>query len=158
MASALTQVERARAVRALLFTVGGHAFGIPVDRAREIVVLDEWTTVPGAAAHLVGVANLRGYVLPVLSIERLLGMVPVAPGPSLRALVVAAQPSSLVAFVIDKMLGLESLGEIVPCGPAARREYGEFALGLVDWNGRMVPMLDMQKVLTALRTGAPETA
>ncbi len=150
---ATASAERVGTVRVFLFTVAGQPFAVEVGHAREVVVFDDWTTVPGAPAHLVGVANLRGYVIPILSVEDLLGLPPGAHARPLRALVVA-RPSALVALVIEKSLGLEPFEEVIPCGVSARREYGDFALGLVEWKGQMVPLLDVQKVLAAPRMRA----
>lgn len=153
---ATASAEHAHAVRVLLFTVASQPFAIEVSHTREVVVFEEWTTVPGAPGHLVGMANLRGYVIPILTIQDLLGLPSGPAGHRLRALVIA-QPSGLVAIVIEGTLGLETCNEVIPCGPSVRREYGDCALGIVKWDGQMVPLLDVPKVSAALRMGLQRT-
>ncbi len=155
MATAST--ERLSVVRAFLFTVAGQPFAVEVGHAKEVVVFEDWTAVPGAPAHLVGVANLRGHVIPILSIEDVLGLPRGAASRQIRALVVA-QSSAFVALVIESTLGLDSFEEVIPCGVSAQREYGDFAHGLVEWKGRMVPLLDALKVLAALKSRVLRTS
>jgi purine-binding chemotaxis protein CheW len=149
MATALVE---SRAVRALLFRLAGRPFAVEVHHAREVVLFERWTVVPAGPERLLGVANLRGYVVPIFSIQGLLGLPPRPPVQQLRALVIA-QSSSAVSVAIEETLGLESFDEVLPCSEATRREYGEFVRGLVEWGGGLVPLLDPPEVLAALRSG-----
>jgi len=45
--------------------VAGQPFAIDVTQVREVAIFEGWTTVPLAPPHLVGVANLRGDVVPI---------------------------------------------------------------------------------------------
>ena len=71
---ALAVEERSPARRACLVRLGGRSFAVEVVEAREVVVLDAITPVPGAPAPLVGVMNLRGTALPVIEARPLLGL------------------------------------------------------------------------------------
>ncbi len=60
--------------RACLVMLGGRPFAVDVADAREVVVLDTTTAVPGAPPAVLGVMNLRGHVLPVVEARPLLGL------------------------------------------------------------------------------------
>ena len=55
------------ALRACLFVLGGERFAVEVERARGVVVLDDVTVVPGAPAHILGISNLRGTLIPAMT-------------------------------------------------------------------------------------------
>jgi purine-binding chemotaxis protein CheW len=57
----------------LSFRVAGERFGLPAERVREIARMPKLTRVPYAPPSLLGLANFRGAVLPVLSFATLAG-------------------------------------------------------------------------------------
>jgi purine-binding chemotaxis protein CheW len=145
-------LEAPRAVRACLFGLGGALFAVDVGHAREVVVLEDFTIVPLAPAHLLGLTNLRGYILPILDVRPLLGLRahPVTRG---SRLLVLDGGAGQVGVTIDGVQGLESFDQIAPLGDAARRRYGDVGLGLVERDGRPAILLDVPKVLEALQVG-----
>src|SRR5680860_647851 len=55
------------------FTAGGEVFAVDTAPVQEIIRLPEVVRVPLAPATLDGLANLRGKVLPVISLRRMFG-------------------------------------------------------------------------------------
>jgi purine-binding chemotaxis protein CheW len=133
-------------------SLGNELFAVEISYAREVVVLEEYTTVPLAPPHLVGIANLRGQVLPIVDVRPLLGLLPRRVGRGSRVLVVAAGAYQ-VGMAVDGVVGLEFLGELVPLGEVARRQYGELSTGFVRHGDRLVALLDTTRVLEMLRSG-----
>jgi purine-binding chemotaxis protein CheW len=148
-----TVLDPPRTLRVCLFRLSGELLALDVRWAREVVVLEDLTAVPRTPVHLVGVANLRGHILPILDIRPLLGLAPGRTGRGSRALVIEAA-SFQVAVAIDEILGLTSIAEVIPLGEAARREFGEFGLGLLEREDGLATLLDAPKILEALRVGA----
>jgi purine-binding chemotaxis protein CheW len=145
-------LEGVGGARACVFTLAGEGFAIEVRCAREVVVLDDFTIVPRGPSYLVGVANLRGRILPIVDIRALLGLAPRPVGRGARVLVVAAG-SSQVGVAVDAVLGLASFDELLPFGEAAQRAYGEFGVGLARQGDGLVRLLDADRVLEALKRG-----
>lgn len=57
------------------FAVDGQEYALPIDRVREIVqVPEQFTSVPNAASRVLGVMDLRGRLLPVISLRRIFGL------------------------------------------------------------------------------------
>jgi purine-binding chemotaxis protein CheW len=142
----------AAGVRACLFLLDGRPFAIEVRHAREVVIVQDYTIVPRGLPHLVGVTNLRGYVLPVFDVRPLMGL----PEPAARrpmTVVVVEADAARVAFVIERVLGLESFDEVAPLGDAARRDLGELGAGLLRRGDGTVTLLDPGRLLAALRRG-----
>jgi chemotaxis signal transduction protein len=145
--------EATPALRACLFSLAGSAFAVDVRSAREVAVFDEITLVPRASRHLIGVANLRGAVLPIVDIRSSLGLAETRPPRSIRTLVVR-DGSLVVATVVDSVLGLEPFDSILsPDSPAAAPARGarQFVAGWIDWAGEIVPILDVPRLLAALQ-------
>jgi chemotaxis signal transduction protein len=54
------------------FQVGGEEFAFPMEQVREILRVDSPKEVPGAPEYLLGVSTVRGQVLPIVDLRRLL--------------------------------------------------------------------------------------
>jgi len=142
---------RPPARRACVVMLGGHPFAVDVTEAREVVVLDVTTAVPGAPSALVGVMNLRGSVLPVVEARPLLGLPVRAAVGRARALVLA-DGAHRAAVLIERVLGLTAFDQVQP--PAAGEAPGALALGeLVDEAGERATVLDARALLSAVRRG-----
>ncbi len=141
------------ALRACLFALAGSRFAVDVRGAREVAVFDEITAVPRAPRHVVGVANLRGTVMPIVDARGLLGLPETRPARSVRTLVLRTGALQ-AAVVVDAVLGLEPFADVIPDGgSAAARARGPrpFVASWLSWAGETVALLDVPRILDALR-------
>ncbi len=137
--------EAPPAGRACVVLLGGRPFAVDVTDAREVVVLDTTTSVPGAPASVLGVMNLRGNVLPVVEARALLGLP--ADARSDRALVLG-DGEWRAAVVIEGVVGLVALDDVQPWPAAA----DDLAVGEVTAEtGGRATLLDARAVLAAIR-------
>ena len=64
----------------LLFHVGGEEYGIPLRHLQEVVLMARLSRSPGLPGILAGFLNLGGSAIPVLRLDRLLGLSEQTPG------------------------------------------------------------------------------
>jgi purine-binding chemotaxis protein CheW len=86
----------------VLFEAAGERFALPAAQVMEIVRPPAITRVPNSPPNLLGVANLRGRVLPVVSVGGLLGHAHAEISRATRVVVVAGD--SPVGLVVDTVL------------------------------------------------------
>lgn len=143
--------------RACVVALAGYRFAVEVRYAREVVVFDEYTMVPLAPAHLLGVANLRGNIMPIVDIRPLFGMTPAAASREVRALVVE-RDGVPAALLIDEVFGLEALEGIALTEGREGRDSGGIVAAHLDREGGAVTLLDARALLGAMGgdTGMPE--
>ncbi len=60
----------------LIFSLGQEEFGIGVLHVKEIIGMQEITSIPNMPQHVRGVINLRGQVIPVIDLSLKLGFLP----------------------------------------------------------------------------------
>ncbi|MBB2942352.1 purine-binding chemotaxis protein CheW [Actinoplanes lutulentus] len=83
------------------FTVEGQEYALPIDGVREIVQAPETVShVPNSATGVLGVIDLRGRLLPVVSMRRVFGL-PVTPLEPQNRIVVVSAGDSAVGVVMD---------------------------------------------------------
>jgi purine-binding chemotaxis protein CheW len=73
MSEALKKMAEDEFVNLACFEVCGQEYAIPVANVREIVRIMEITPLPNAPAMIEGVIDLRGAVVPVMDLAKLLG-------------------------------------------------------------------------------------
>jgi purine-binding chemotaxis protein CheW len=113
----------------LSFTVNGERLALPAADVSEIIRPRAATRVPHAAASMIGVVNLRGTVLPVLSTAGLLDRAAAAPSPAARVVVVqrnAAAGGARVGLLVDSVAALRPLaGErVLELDALLARDFG----------------------------------
>ncbi len=90
------------------FSAGGEALSVPAFQVAEVARVPACTRVPNAPAALVGLASLRGIVLPVVSLAVLLGRTQAAATAQSRLLVVAG--AAPVGVLVDQVTSLGATG------------------------------------------------
>jgi purine-binding chemotaxis protein CheW len=58
------------------FQIEDQLYAFPIERIQEIVILEQITATPQVAPHVDGVSNLRGEIIPIINLRKLLGMPP----------------------------------------------------------------------------------
>ncbi|MCC7477939.1 purine-binding chemotaxis protein CheW [bacterium] len=58
----------------VVFRLVGQCFGLMASNVREIINISTTTRVPNTAAHIEGVVNLRGRIVPVFNLQRKLAL------------------------------------------------------------------------------------
>jgi len=90
------------------FEVGGRPIAIDVAQLREVVRFQAATPLPGAPARIEGVIELRGALVPVVDLGRLLGGEPLRPGPRSR-IAVAEIDGLAIGLAVDAAVEILSV-------------------------------------------------
>lgn len=96
--------------RGIGFRVGQRAFVSSIEEINELLALPLLTTVPGTQPWLLGVANVRGNLVPVIDFGRFLFGERTVSSERARLLVVR-QGTGSVALLVDEVFGQRTLDE-----------------------------------------------
>ena len=142
-----------RAGKYLTFKLGKEEFGIQVLHVREIMGIQDITGVPGTPAHLKGVINLRGKIIPVVDL-RLKFAFPDAPFTQTTCIVVVQVvqegEQTMIGLIVDGVSEVLNLsGSDIENPP----DFGEgvdtpFVLGIAKFKGTVKILLRIEDVLT----------
>ena len=155
---ARTRLAGANQMELLLFHLGtNELFGINVFKVREVMKLPELTRVPEADSRVVGMANIRGTMVPVIALKRSLGLgehevdLTRLEAKENGILIITEYNGSLQAFhvaAVDRII--RTSWSQIKTPPALVRENNKGAVTAVTMldNGRMVLILDVEKTLS----------
>jgi purine-binding chemotaxis protein CheW len=143
-----------RAGKYLTFQLGGEEFGVLVLKVREIIGMQEITAVPQTPAHVKGVFNLRGKVVPVIDLRLKFGL----PGTEYnqRTCIIVTQVqgesgSILVGVIVDGVSEVLNLtaSDIEDTPDFGEDVGGQYLLGMAKVKGKVKILLDIDRVLSA---------
>ena len=100
-AAVLSTADRAHDQHLVVFRIADEALGFRLDHVGEIVRLPGLAHMPLAPRSLLGLANLRGAVLPIVSLRRLLDLPDAPPDEATR--VIVTDHGAAVGFVVDRI-------------------------------------------------------
>lgn len=143
-----------RAGKYLTFQLGAEEFGIRVLQVREIMGLQDITTVPHTPPYFKGVINLRGKVIPVLCLRAKFGM-RAAESTSVSCIIVVQVENQgaplLMGVVVD---AVSDVLNIVPGDIEDTPDFGSgrttpYLLGMAKLKGKVKILLDIDQIVRA---------
>jgi two-component system chemotaxis response regulator CheV len=129
-------------------------FGINVFKVREILVMPTVTAMANAPAHVLGVANIRGQIIPVIDLPAVVGCVPKR---GLTILMVTEYARTTQAFAVEEVDEIVRLdwSDVL----AAEGNGGALVTSIAKLDGdsdksRLAQVLDVEQIL---RSVLPQT-
>jgi purine-binding chemotaxis protein CheW len=145
---------RKQAGKYLIFHLGMEEFGTEVLKVREIMGLQDITAVPQVPAHVKGVINLRGKVIPVIDLRLKFGMPPEEY--SARTCIVVmrtlqADEELMVGMIVDGVVEVlnvmaSDIEDTPDFGPGVETPY---LTGMAKIKGKVKILLDIDHVLSS---------
>lgn len=147
MAEDAETAAAAQSARFLTFSEGDNLYAVPVQRIAEIVRVPMLAKVPHAPAALLGLANLRGSILPAASLSGLLKRAPKPTTAQARAIVIdGAAPFALFVDAIQALVSVEPKRIETRFSEVGANE-GEHLVGAFAVDGKTVKILDLDLML-----------
>jgi purine-binding chemotaxis protein CheW len=142
------QVTYDNELQLVSFILGQEEYGIDILLVQEINRLLRITRVPKAPGFIEGVVNLRGNVIPVINLHRLLGLQTRTNLEGTRIIVVKVQEitAGLVVDAVSEVLRL-SQSEIEPTSSLVTTVDTEYIQGIGKKDGRLLLLLNVASVL-----------
>lgn len=134
------------------FELAGERFAVPMGPVQEIIRLPEVARLPLAPTALLGLANLRGRVLPLMSLRRLLGLPDQAHSDTARALVIHC--GQALGFLVDRVCSVLQVeaDELEPAQALGHVHSTESLAGLIrrpgaDGQDELLMVLDFDHLV-----------
>ncbi len=132
------------------FAVGEEEYGLELLRVKEVIRLREITWLPNAPAFVKGIINLRGDVIPIISLREKFGLPAKEATVSTRVIVVESS-GRLIGMVVDSASQVVRIpaDQIEPPPPVFGGAVQEFITAVGKLEDKLVILLDVDAVLTA---------
>lgn len=141
------------------FTIGEEEYGVDIIAIREIKGWTPTTALPETPAHMRGVIDLRGAIIPILDLRaRFTGAL--TDPTSRHVIMVVSVEGRDLGILVDAVADILTVSpdQIQPVPELEQAQRSESLSGIVAVDGRMVALLDLAHLLQSHALPAPAAA
>lgn len=136
------------------FRLGDQHYAVPIGQIQEIVILDCVTETPQVADFVEGVSNLRGEIIPVINLRKLMGLEAKAPDADTRTVVVNVGDRTIGCNVDTVTQVIRIAAESIQPPPATVTSSGaSYIAGFAKLQTQLIILLDIPELLDPTRLG-----
>ena len=130
------------------FHLGAEEFGIPIETVREVVRVGDITRVPQAPPHVKGITNLRGRIVPIVSIKTRMGL-PDTPLTARSRCVLVEVHGRLLGLLVDAVSSVVKVpsAAVVPPPEEIVTAATDYITGVARMGSRLIILLQLEKAL-----------
>ncbi len=134
--------------KAVIFRLGRESFGVDIRHVREVVAWEAPTQLPGAPAHVVGVLNLRGEVVPVMDLAKRFRVTRSLADADARIMVVESGGCT-AGLVVDEVTEVLSITteQVQPVSDLARNASDPIVMAVARQGERLIILVDLARVV-----------
>ena len=146
-----TEYHQGEVIQWVGFYVGQEKFGVNVLHVQEIIRMNEITPVPGAPHYILGVINLRGNVVPILSTRACFNM-DIVEATATTRIILIDMDKQVVGVVVDAVAEVVSLSQdMIEKAPVVESQHmAEFIYGVARRDDDLLILLDAHKFLVSV--------
>lgn len=148
----VTDTQESHGLQFLSFTLDQEEYGVDILRVQEIRSWEPVSRIPNVPAYEKGVVNLRGAIVPIIDLRERFRLGCGAYTPLTVVVILQAHighKNRIMGVVVDSVSDVVNVDKKVVQNPPSfgAKVSTEFINGLVSVNGRMVMLLDVDKLL-----------
>lgn len=137
----------------ITFTLGDEEYGIDIMVVREIKGWSPTTAIPNSPAHVRGVMNLRGIIVPIFDLRARFGMGLTDPS-KMHVVVIVSTGIKTIGILVDAVSDIISIApkEVRPVPEMGLKNDDKCLDGLVAIEDRMVTLVSLDGLFSGLGT------
>jgi purine-binding chemotaxis protein CheW len=132
----------------IVIAMGNEQFGIDIKYVDNIVKMQHITRVPNVARYIKGVINLRGEVLPVMSLRLKMGLPEDEITKATRIIILRLEQYGMIGIIVDEVKEVLTLEEtdVEKVNNDSKEGLDSFVFGVGKYGGALVSLLDLNAV------------
>lgn len=132
----------------VIFKLNSEEFGFDIMNVNEIIKMQPLTTMPDSLAYVLGVTNIRGKVIPILSLKTLLSM-PEKEDDEKTRIIVLSLDDKMYGFRVDEVSEIIRIEEDqIELKEALGTDQEESVIsGIAKVEDRLIKLVDFKKIL-----------
>ncbi|MCR4955996.1 MAG: chemotaxis protein CheW [Lachnospiraceae bacterium] len=133
----------------IVVKIGSEQYGIDISYIDNIVRMQKITRVPKAQPYFNGCINLRGDVVPVMSIRKRMGLKADEFTNNSRIIILKMEEHGNLGVIVDMVREVVVLGpeDIDSYNPETRDEKSQFIKGIGKNNGQLISLLEVNSII-----------
>lgn len=140
--------EVVETIQYIVIRLGNEQYGIDIRNIDNIVRMQQITRIPKMPSFLKGVINMRGEVIPVISMRRKMGLEDDVITKSTRIIVLKLEQEGNVGFIVDEVKEVVTLSskEIEKITYNAKEDNKSLINAVGKHNGDLISLFDLNAI------------
>ena len=128
----------------IVVMVGSEQYGIDISYIDNIVRMQKITRVPKAQPYFKGMINLRGEVVPVMSVRKKMGLEDDVFTNASRIIIIKLEESGSFGIIVDEVKGVVNLSDDEIDNISNK---GKFSNGIGKHGGELISLLEINSIV-----------
>lgn len=135
---------------ALLFSIDDVVYGIEIKYVSTIINIEQITKVPKVPEYIKGVINLRGKIVPVISVRNRFGKEEIPYDERTCIIILEFDDGNLVGIIVDRMREVTTVRADEICLPPDFKNVNtnKYIRNIIESNGEIKQLLDCEKLIS----------
>jgi purine-binding chemotaxis protein CheW len=159
MAMTTPMAPASRPLEFLAFTLGQEEYGVDIQKVQELRSYDTVTRIANAPAHIKGVVNLRGIIVPIIDM-RIRFKLGTPTYDQFTVVIILSIAGRVMGMVVDSVSDVITLTaeQIRPAPEMGAVLDNDYLIGLGTLDERMLILVDMERFMTSEDMGLTDRA
>ena len=132
----------------IVFQIGNEKYGIDLSYIDNIIRMQKITRVPKAQPYFKGVINLRGDVVPVMSIRTKMGLEEDVFTHSTRILILKIEEHGLLGVLVDEVCEVVTLSENEIDRTSVKKSADNFINGIGKKGDTLISLFEINAIIS----------
>jgi purine-binding chemotaxis protein CheW len=149
----LNEVDAVEEIQYIVVKLGDELYGIQIDYVDNIVRMQQITRVPKSQPYYVGVINLRGEVVPIMSLRRRFDLENDVYATSSRIIIIRLEDQSMIGFIVDEVREVVNIDPRTVEKPAFKldEKNASYLAGIGKNGESLISLLDIEAVVEEVK-------
>ncbi|MDE6600116.1 MAG: chemotaxis protein CheW [Oscillospiraceae bacterium] len=137
-------------IEILFFNIGDISYGIEIKYVNEIINIEQITIVPKIPDYIKGVINIRGKVVPIISVRNRFGMEEIPYDDRTCIIVLQFDDGDQVGIIVDRVqeVLIAKPGDISKAPDSKNVNANRYIKSIIEIEGDIKLLLDCDKLIT----------
>jgi purine-binding chemotaxis protein CheW len=144
--------QKSELIQLVSFHLDNEEYGVEVLKVREIIRVVNITHMPNTPQYVEGIINLRGKVIPIISMRKRFGLMDAENNSHTRVIIMDVG-GELLGFTVDAVSEVIRVasGEIQPAPSVASNSIGqEYIAGVINHGERLLVLLNLDMMFSSV--------
>lgn len=145
----MNTMETVEEVQYIVVKLGDEQYGINIGYVDNIVRMQRITRVPKSQPYYVGVINLRGEIVPIMSLRRRFGLEDDVYKSASRIIIIRLEDQALIGFIVDEVKEVVNIDPNTVEKPTFQldEKNASYLAGIGKNDESLISLLDIQAVV-----------
>lgn len=136
--------------KVVVFKLSSNEYGLRVDEVREVLKVQDITSLPNTPDYIIGVTNIRGEITPIIDLRKKLNIYDTEEDNENEKLVMVIEIDNVpVGILVDAVSDVMQISkeQIEDMGEMRKNISGEYIEGIAKINNRLIIILNIKNLV-----------